>query len=312
MPPVEVRATQTILSLDAVGSDRAALWFPELVEIGATGERPVFFDGPSPCPVWKPEGESALGYRFKIPGRLAIGANIQPHPLGFDLSLELTNKSPGDWKQVIAAVCLQLTPAASFLDLTRERTGCVSGGRVRSFAEMKTIGGRPEIPVCLRPGPHSSEAAWGPYSTWSQVEPHGRTPRRRLPVGERRRLQPNALDGMGRQPIPSEQHHPGLRMCPLQSLLWRYAVRKTRPKARPDRYLGRWSGRSPPSFFERIRQVANQSLPCRSALNGTRISGRSRRFGGSFAGHEPALVPDAGWPIDCTSRRNRALHPGTN
>ena len=141
---VEIRTTQTILSLDAVGSDRAALWFPELVEIGATGERPVFFDGPSPCPVWKPEGESALGYRFKIPGRLAIGANIQPHPLGFDLSLELTNKSPGDWKQVIAAVCLQLTPAASFLDLTRERTGCVSGGRVRSFAEMKTIGGRPE------------------------------------------------------------------------------------------------------------------------------------------------------------------------
>ena len=143
MPPVEIRTTQTILSLDAVGSDRAALWFPELVEIGATGERPVFFDGPSPCPVWKPQGESALGYRLEIPGRLAIGANIQPHPLGFDLSLELTNKSPGDWKQVIAAVCLQLTPAASFLDLTRERTGCVSGGRVRSFAEMKTIGGRP-------------------------------------------------------------------------------------------------------------------------------------------------------------------------
>ena len=126
---VEIRTTQTILSLDAVGSDRAALWFPELVEIGATGERPVFFDGPSPCPVWKPQGGSTLGYRLEIPGRLAIGANIQPHPLGFDLSLELTNKSPGDWKQVIAAVCLQLTPAASFLDLTRERTGCVSGGR---------------------------------------------------------------------------------------------------------------------------------------------------------------------------------------
>ena len=144
MPPVEVRATQTILSLDAVGSDRAALWFPELVEIGATGERPVFFDGPSPRPVWKPQGGTTLGYRLEIPGRLAIGASIQPHSLGFDLSLELTNKSPDDWKQVIAAVCLQLTPAASFLDLTRERTGCVSGGRVRSFAGMKTIGGRPE------------------------------------------------------------------------------------------------------------------------------------------------------------------------
>ena len=29
------------------------------------------------------------------------------------------------------------------MDLTRERTGCVCDGRVRSFAEMKTIGGRP-------------------------------------------------------------------------------------------------------------------------------------------------------------------------
>ena len=36
MPPVEIRTTQTILSLDAEGRDRAALWFPELVEIGAT------------------------------------------------------------------------------------------------------------------------------------------------------------------------------------------------------------------------------------------------------------------------------------
>ena len=135
MPPVEIRATQTILSLDAEGRDRAALWFPELVEIGATSERPVFFDGPSPCPVWQP--------RVEIPGSLAIDASIRSHPLGFDLSLELTNGSPRDWKQVIAAVCLQLTPAASFLDLTRERTGCVCGGRIRTFAEMETIGGRP-------------------------------------------------------------------------------------------------------------------------------------------------------------------------
>ena len=142
-PPVEIRSTQTILSLDADGRDRAALWFPELVEIGATSERPVFFDGPSPCPVWRPREDSTLGYTVEVPGSLAIDASIRSHPLGFDLSLELTNGSPRDWKQVIAAVCLQLTPAASFLDLTRERTGCVCGGRIRTFAEMETIGGRP-------------------------------------------------------------------------------------------------------------------------------------------------------------------------
>lgn len=140
---VEIRTTQTILSLDAEGRDRAALWFPELVEIGATAKRPVFFDGPSPCPIWQPRDDSTLGYTVEIPGSLAIDASIRSHRIGFDLSLELTNESPRDWKQVISAVCLQLTPAASFLDLTRERTGCVCGGRVRSFAEMKTIGGRP-------------------------------------------------------------------------------------------------------------------------------------------------------------------------
>lgn len=140
---VEIRTTQTILSLDAEGRDRAALWFPELVEIGATSERPVFFDGPSPCAAWQPRGDSTLGYSVEVPGSLAIEAGITSRGPGFDLSLELTNSSPRDWKQVISAVCLQLTPAASFLDLTRERTGCVCGGRIRSFAEMETIGGRP-------------------------------------------------------------------------------------------------------------------------------------------------------------------------
>ncbi len=144
MPPVEIRPTQTILSLDSEGRERAALWLPELVEIGATGERPVFFDGPVPSPVWKSDADSAVGYQLQIPGRLAIDARIHPRGLGFDLSLELTNSSPQDWKQVIAAVCLQLTPAASFLDLKRERTGCVVGGEIRSLADLKTIGGRPE------------------------------------------------------------------------------------------------------------------------------------------------------------------------
>ena len=39
MPPVEICLTQTVLSLDSNGRDRAALWLPELVEIGATGKR---------------------------------------------------------------------------------------------------------------------------------------------------------------------------------------------------------------------------------------------------------------------------------
>ena len=169
---VEIRTTQTILSLDAEGRDRAALWFPELVEIGATAERPVFFDGPSPCPVWQPRGGSTLGYRLEIPGSLAIGASIESHRLGFDLSLELTNASPRDWKQVIAAVCLQLTPAASFLDLTRERTGCVCGGRIRSFAEMEDHRRVPPIPVFIRPRPHPPEAARGPHP---DPEPSGAT-----------------------------------------------------------------------------------------------------------------------------------------
>ena len=168
-------------------SDRAALWFPELVEIGATSERPVFFDGPSPCPVWQPRDDSTLGYTVEIPGSLAIDAGIRSDPLGFDLSLELTNASPRDWKQVISAVCLQLTPAASFLDLTRERTGCVCGGRVRSFAEMKTIGGRPVYLFAFVRDHTAPEAARGPHPTRSQVEPHRRSPRRRIPVGERRR-----------------------------------------------------------------------------------------------------------------------------
>ena len=37
---------------------------------------------------------------FEVPGSLAIDAGIRSHPLGFDLSLELTNASPRDWKQV--------------------------------------------------------------------------------------------------------------------------------------------------------------------------------------------------------------------
>ena len=267
MPPVEVRATQTILSLDAVGSDRAALWFPELVEIGATGERPVFFDGPSPRPVWKPQGGTTLGYRLEIPGRLAIGASIQPHSLGFDLSLELTNKSPDDWKQVIAAVCLQLTPAASFLDLTRERTGCVSGGRVRSFAGMKDHRRPSRIPVCLRPGPHSPEAAWGPHSTRSQVEPHGRTPRRRLPVGERQPAptERSGWDGTTANSFRATSPRPTDVSTPIPSL----AI--CRPENASEGGAGSVSWKvvrkKPTELFRENSAGRNQSLPCRSGCS---------------------------------------------
>ena len=37
MPSVEIRSTQLILPLDSKGIDLAALWFPEIIEIGATG-----------------------------------------------------------------------------------------------------------------------------------------------------------------------------------------------------------------------------------------------------------------------------------
>ena len=144
MSSVEIRSTQVILPLDSKGIDLAALWLPEMVEIGATGERPVFFNAATPSVSWSLMTDSSLRYELKVPSRITVTGSIKPDNSGFELNLSITNLSKTQWQQVLAAVCLQLTPAFSFLDLKRERTGCVVNSQFRTLNDMKTIGGKPE------------------------------------------------------------------------------------------------------------------------------------------------------------------------
>ena len=144
MPSVEIRSTQLILPLDSKGIDLAALWFPEIIEIGATGERPVFFNAATPSVSWSSMTDSSLRYELKVPSQITVTASIKPDNSGFELNLSITNLSGNHWKRVHAAVCLQLTQAFSFLDLKRERTGCVVNGQLRTLNDMKTVGGKPE------------------------------------------------------------------------------------------------------------------------------------------------------------------------
>ncbi len=119
--------------------------------------------------VWVPDGESEVRYDLEIPGRLSLAASIRGEDTGYRLELAIGNLTEQAWRRVHAAACMQLTLAASYLDLARERTRCVVNRELVSLAEMGTIGGKPQylfaiidshIPQVLHGDPTCPGAKW--------------------------------------------------------------------------------------------------------------------------------------------------------
>ena len=144
MLQIQTRPTQVVVSLDEEGIDRANLWLPEIVEVGASGKLLQFARNPEHPVVWVEREDGRLAYDLEIPGLLTLSASILAGESGFGLEMEIGNLTAEAWGRVHACACLQLTLAASFLDLAWERTHCVADGRLASFARMKQIGkGKP-------------------------------------------------------------------------------------------------------------------------------------------------------------------------
>ena len=138
---MQTRPTQVVVSLDEHLIDRANLWIPEIVEIGDSGRLLPFARNPEHPVVWVEREDGCLAYDLEIPGILTLSARIQAAESGFGLEMEIGNLTSGEWGGVHACVCLQLTLAASYLDLTWKRTHCVVDGRVVDFARMEHFGG---------------------------------------------------------------------------------------------------------------------------------------------------------------------------
>ncbi len=167
---IHTRPTQVVIGLDQANIDRANLWLPEIVEIGDRGKLLPFARNPEHPVVWEMRGDGCLTYDLELPGLLSLSVRIQAQGSGFALEMEIGNPSAEDWGRVHACVCLQLTLAASFLDLTWKRTHCVVDGRLVNFAQMKHIGkGKPYYCFAMLDGhtaplrhvdPYREDAKW--------------------------------------------------------------------------------------------------------------------------------------------------------
>ena len=156
MTRIELRPSQVVIHLGPQASNRANLWLPELIEIGATGQRPRFANDPAHPVVWLADGGRGVRYDLELPERLALAASIRADASGYALELAIGNLTGQAWPRVHAAACMQLTLAASYLDLSRERTRCVVNGNLVSLSDMDTIGGKPEFLFAIVDGhiPH--------------------------------------------------------------------------------------------------------------------------------------------------------------
>ncbi len=166
---IQPRPAQVVVELTADRVERANLWVPEIVEVGASGEFLPFAKIPQHPVAWIRE-DDASRYDLDVPGLLTLSARIRAEESGFALDLEIGNSAAEDWGQVHACTCLQLTPAAAFLDLGWERTWCVVDGKLVRVVEMEKVGkGKPcylfsmldghEAPLRHR-DPYRNDAKW--------------------------------------------------------------------------------------------------------------------------------------------------------
>lgn len=166
---IQPRPAQVVVDLTADHVERANLWIPEIVEVGASGAFLPFAKSPEHPVAWIRE-EAKSRYDLRLPGLLSLSASVQADESGFALEIEIGNSAAEDWGEVHACICLQLTPAASFLDLGWERTWCVVGGQLVRVAEMEKIGrGNPFYLFSMLDGhqaplrhrdPHRAGAKW--------------------------------------------------------------------------------------------------------------------------------------------------------
>ena len=166
---IQPRPAQVVVDLTTDHVERANLWIPEIVEIGTSGEFLPFAKNPKYPVAWIKEDDTS-SYILEIPGLLSLAASVRADESGFTLEMAIGNSAAEDWNQVHACTCLQLTPAAAFLDLGWERTWCVVDGQLVRVAEMKKVGkGKPyylfsmldghEAPLRHR-DPHRADAKW--------------------------------------------------------------------------------------------------------------------------------------------------------
>ena len=166
---IQPRPAQVVVELTADRVERANLWVPEIVEVGTSGEFLPFAKNPEYPVAWIREDDTSR-YDLDVPGVLSLSARIMAEESGFALDLKIGNSSAEDWGQVHACICLQLTPAAAFLDLGWERTWCVVDGQLVRVGEMEQVGkGKPyylfsmldghEAPLRHR-DPHRVDAKW--------------------------------------------------------------------------------------------------------------------------------------------------------
>ena len=160
---MNTRPTQAVIHLDTEEGDRANLWLPEIVEVGNVGELLVFDDPAHPI-AWTAPGEETLSYEVEIPGSLGLAASMRADDSGFTLEMEVGNRTDGNWGQVHTVVCLQLTTATSFIDLTRERTYCVVDGSLTAMADLEMVGkGKPIFYFAVLPGHQAPLRHRDPY-----------------------------------------------------------------------------------------------------------------------------------------------------
>ena len=166
---IQPRPAQVVVELTADRVERANLWVPEIVEVGASGGFLPFAKIPQHPVAWIRE-DDASRYDLDVPGLLTLSARIRAEESGFALDLEIGNSAAEDWGQVHACTCLQLTPAAAFLDLGWERTWVVTDGQLVRVGEMEQVGkGKPyylfsmldghEAPLRHR-DPYRNDAKW--------------------------------------------------------------------------------------------------------------------------------------------------------
>ena len=166
---IQPRPAQVVVELTADRIERANLWVPEIVEVGSSGVLLPFAKNPEHPVAWIRE-EAAVRYDLEAPGLLSLSSCVRADESGYALEIEIGNSAAEDWGQVHAAICLQLTPAADFLDLEWERTWCLVGGQLVRVAEMKKIGrGNPHYLFAMLDGheaplrhrdPHRVDAKW--------------------------------------------------------------------------------------------------------------------------------------------------------
>ena len=167
---MHTRPSQAVIDLTPEHTDLAHLWLPEIVEIGDRGEMLPFAHNPDHPVVWHQEEDSVLSYDLRLPDLLSLSARLRAEESGFALDMEIGNLTAEDWGEVQACVCLQLTLAASFLDLGWERTYCVLDNNLVRLSEIKKIGkGKPWFLFAMLTGheaplrhrdPHRENAKW--------------------------------------------------------------------------------------------------------------------------------------------------------